>query len=40
MRLRLGEQASEWIPKGVFFFSTRKTDRIRISVQNTKVLMQ
>lgn len=28
MRLRLDEQASEWIPKGVFFFSTRKTDRI------------
>lgn len=28
MRLRLGEQMSEWIPKGVFFFSTRKTDRI------------
>ena len=27
-RLVLGEQASEWIPKGVFFFSTRKTDRI------------
>lgn len=28
VRLVLGEQASEWIPKGVFFFSTRKTDRI------------
>lgn len=28
VRLRLGEQVSEWIPKGVFFFSTRKTDRI------------
>ena len=28
MRLVLGEQVSEWIPKGVFFFSTRKTDRI------------
>nr|DAI38932.1 MAG TPA: tail protein [Caudoviricetes sp.] len=28
MRLRLVEQVSEWIPKGVFFFSTRKTDRI------------
>lgn len=27
MRLRLGEQASEWIPKGVFYFATRKTDR-------------
>ena len=27
-RLVLGEQASEWIPKGVFFFSTRKTDRV------------
>lgn len=27
-RLRLGEQVSEWIPKGVFFFSTRKTDRV------------
>lgn len=27
-RLVLGKQASEWIPKGVFFFSTRKTDRI------------
>ena len=28
MRLRLGEQVSEWLPKGVFFFSTRKTDRV------------
>lgn len=28
MRLRLDEQVSEWIPKGVFFFSTRKTDRV------------
>lgn len=28
VRLVLGEQASEWIPKGVFFFSTRKTDRV------------
>ena len=28
MRLRLSEQVSEWIPKGVFFFSTRKTDRV------------
>lgn len=28
MRLVLGEQVSEWIPKGVFFFSTRKTDRV------------
>lgn len=28
VRLRLGEQVSEWISKGVFFFSTRKTDRI------------
>lgn len=28
MRLRLGEQVSEWIQKGVFFFSTRKTDRV------------
>ena len=27
MRLRLGEQVSEWIPKGVFYFVTRKTDR-------------
>ena len=27
-RLVLGEQVSEWIPKGVFFFSTRKTDRV------------
>ena len=27
-RLVLGEQASEGIPKGVFFFSTRKTDRV------------
>ena len=27
-RLVLGKQASEWIPKGVFFFSTRKTDRV------------
>ena len=28
VRLVLGEQMSEWIPKGVFFFSTRKTDRV------------
>ncbi len=28
VRLVLGEQVSEWISKGVFFFSTRKTDRI------------
>lgn len=28
IRLRLGEQVSEWIPKGAFFFSTRKTDRV------------
>ena len=28
MRLRLDEQVSEWIHKGVFFFSTRKTDRV------------
>lgn len=27
VRLRLEEQSSEWIPKGVFFISTRKTDR-------------
>lgn len=27
-RLASGEQVSEWIPKGVFFFSTRKTDRV------------
>lgn len=27
-RLVSGEQVSEWIPKGVFFFSTRKTDRV------------
>lgn len=26
-RLVLGERASEWIPKGVFYFATRKTDR-------------
>ena len=26
-RLVAGEQASEWIPKGVFFFATRQTDR-------------
>lgn len=26
-RLRAGEQASEWLPKGVFFISTRKTDK-------------
>lgn len=26
-RLALGSEASEWIPKGVFFFSTRQTDR-------------
>lgn len=26
-RLVSGEQVSEWIPKGVFYFSTRKTDR-------------
>lgn len=28
VRLVSGEQVSEWIPKGVFFFSTRKTDRV------------
>lgn len=28
VRLVLGEQVSEWIPKGVFFFSTRKNDRV------------
>lgn len=28
VRLIFGEQASEWIPKGVFFFSTRKTDKV------------
>lgn len=27
-RLTLGTQASEWIPKGEFFFSTRKLDRV------------
>lgn len=27
VRLRLDSQVSEWIPKGVFFISTRKTDR-------------
>lgn len=27
-RLVSGEQVSEWIPKGVFFFSTRKTNRV------------
>lgn len=26
VRLALDEQVSEWLPKGVFFFSTRKTD--------------
>lgn len=26
-RLMSGEQVSEWIPKGVFYFATRKTDR-------------
>lgn len=26
-RLVSGEQVSEWIPKGVFYFATRKTDR-------------
>jgi hypothetical protein len=26
-RLTSGDQKSEWIPKGVFFFATRKTDR-------------
>lgn len=26
-RLASGEQVSEWIPKGVFYFATRKTDR-------------
>lgn len=26
-RLASGGQASEWIPKGVFYFATRKTDR-------------
>ena len=27
VRLVYGDQVSEWIPKGVFFFSTRKTDK-------------
>lgn len=27
VRLVLGEQVSEWIPKGVFYFATRKTNR-------------
>ena len=27
-RLVLGDQASEWIPKGVFFFSRRETNKI------------
>lgn len=27
VRLKLGEQVSEWIPKGVYFISTRRTDR-------------
>ena len=27
VRLASGGQASEWIPKGVFYFATRKTDR-------------
>lgn len=27
-RLVCGDQASEWIPKGVFFFSTRETNKI------------
>lgn len=28
VRLVCGSQMSEWIPKGVFFFSTRKTDKV------------
>lgn len=28
VRVCLGEQASEWIPKGVFFFSTRELDKV------------
>lgn len=28
VRLVLGETVSEWLKKGVFFFSTRKTDRV------------
>lgn len=28
IRLVLGDQISEWIPKGVFFFSTRKKDKL------------
>ena len=27
-RVVLGEQAAEWIPKGVFFISTRNTDKV------------
>lgn len=27
VRLSVGEQASEWIPKGVFFFATRRLDK-------------
>lgn len=28
VRLTLGNQASEWIPKGVFYISTRQTDKL------------
>lgn len=28
VRLVLGDEVSEWLKKGVFFFSTRKTDRV------------
>ena len=28
VRVCVGEQASEWIPKGVFFFSTRELDKV------------
>ena len=27
VRLSVGDQASEWIPKGVFFFATRRLDK-------------
>lgn len=28
LRLRAGERASEWLPKGVFFISTRRLDKL------------
>ena len=33
VRLALGDEVSEWIPKGVFFISTRRLDRVTGSLE-------